>query len=277
VVPERKNPEGACDVDDLDLVIEMTAAAREAAGWLAGHPAGRGAGQFDSWPEFKAAFDAADEPVSAILRDRLGSARPGTPWTDELAPEVTGAGETWVVDAIDGAVQYLQGLPQWTVSVALVRDGRPVLAVLHSALLRETYTAASGGGARRNGALIRPSGKTRLGLALVATSQPPLAGNQPAAVAAAGRALTALLPAVGAVRNLGPTSWQVADVASGRIDAFYEYGRDASNLVAGSLLASESGVLVTDAGGRPWSPSSASFLAAPAALHAQLVALLGRD
>jgi fructose-1,6-bisphosphatase/inositol monophosphatase family enzyme len=83
-----------------------------------------------------------------------------------------------------------------------------------------------------------------------------------------------LLPAVGAVRNFGPTSWQVADMASGRIDAFWEYGRDAGNLLGASVIAREAGVVVTDTWGRPWQAGSDSFLAAPSALHARLVDLL---
>ena len=249
----------------------MARAAQDAAALL---PRQSGPYGFDGWPAFKAAFDAVDLPTSALLRERLEAARPGTAWAEEIDADLAASGERWVVDPVDGAVQYLQGLPQWSVSIALVRDGRPVLAALHSATLGHTYTAELGGGAFLDGIPITPSVKTDLSLALVATSQPPFVGRQPEAVADAGRALSLLLPAVGAVRNLGPTSWQVADVASGRIDAFWEYGRDAGNLLAGSLVASEAGAVVTDVEGRPWHADSTGFLVAPAALHARLVELL---
>jgi myo-inositol-1(or 4)-monophosphatase len=104
--------------------------------------------------------------------------------------------------------------------------------------------------------------------------QPPFPARQPAAITAAGRAVTRLLPGVGAVRNLGPTSWQVADVASGRLDFFWEYGRDAGNLLGASLIVTEAGGIVTDAGGKPWDARSSSFVAAPAVLHAQVIGLL---
>ncbi|MFC1411601.1 inositol monophosphatase [Streptacidiphilus sp. N1-12] len=254
-----------------DTLTLMARAAQDAAALL---PRRTGPHGFDSWPAFKAAFDAVDRPTTALLRERLEIALPGTAWAEEIDTDLPPGGEQWVVDAVDGAVQYLQGLPQWSVSIALVREGRPVLAALHSAVLGHTYTAALGGGAFLDGAPITPSGKTDLSLALVATSQPPFVGRQPGAVADAGRALSLLLPAVGAVRNLGPTSWQLADVGSGRIDAFYEYGRDAGNLLAGSLVASEAGALVTDINGRPWHPASPGFLAAPPALHGRILSLL---
>jgi myo-inositol-1(or 4)-monophosphatase len=256
------------DTELLPLVVD---AAQAAAAWLVRQPR---PGAFRTWPEFKAAFDAVDRPLSAVLHDRLEALRPGVAWTEELDTQIAASGEVWVVDAIDGAVQYLQGLPQWSVSVALLRDGRPVLAVLHSARLGETYTATADGGALLNGQPIVASIKEDLSLTIVATSQPPFVGHQPEAIAGAARALGILLPVTGAIRNLGPTSWQVADVASGRLDAFWEYGRDGTNLVAGSLVALEAGVVVTDAEGRPWHAGSASFIAAPPALHAHLVELL---
>ncbi|MGT2526715.1 inositol monophosphatase family protein [Streptomyces nojiriensis] len=137
-------------------------------------------------------------------------------------------GAAWVVDAVDGAVQYLQGPAAWCVSITLVEDGEPVEA------------------------------------------------GRPEAAELAGRSLSAVLPAVGAVRNLGPTSWQIADVAAGRLDAFWEYGRDDSNLLPGALLAREAGAEVTDPAGAYWRAGATGFVAAPAALHGHLLALLPR-
>jgi myo-inositol-1(or 4)-monophosphatase len=260
-------------MSELATLSAMAEAARFAAGLM---PANLAPGQFDTWADFKAAFDLVDGPLSAAVRDRLTAARPGVPWADEIDTELPD-GEAWVVDAVDGAVQYLQGLPQWSVSIALVRDGQPALAALYSPYLGELYSAAKGHGAFRDGLRVRPSVKTNLGLALAGTSQPPFPARQPPAVTATGRAMTLLLPAVGVVRNLGPTSWQVADVASGRVDVFWEYGRDAGNLLAASLLVAEAGGVVTDADGKPWDPRSASFVAGPTALHAQVIGLLADD
>jgi myo-inositol-1(or 4)-monophosphatase len=257
-------------VSELSTLSAMAEAARLAAGLV---PANRAPGQFDTWAGFRAAFDLVDRPLSAAIGERLAEARPGVPWAEELDTELPD-GEAWVVDAVDGAIQYLQGLPQWSVSITLVRGRRPVLAALYSPFLGGLYTAARNQGAFRDGVRVAPSAKTDLGLALAGTSQPPFPARQPSAVTAAGRAMTLLLPAVGAVRNLGPTSWQVADVASGRMDVFFEFGRDAANLLGASLLVTEAGGIVTDADGKEWDAGSDSFVAGPAALHSRLIALL---
>ena len=83
-----------------------------------------------------------------------------------------------------------------------------------------------------------------------------------------------MVVAAGAVRNLGPTAWQLADVAAGRIDAFWEFGRDDTNVLPGVLLAREAGAVVSDAAGRPWRPGADSIVVAGPALHAPLLAAL---
>ena len=250
-----------------ELITAMTEAAHAAGRYLLDRPRPAPAATFD---EFRATFAALDGPVVALLRERLRVLRPDAAWLDELDGAALPAGEAWVCDATDGAVQYLQGLPQWCVTLTLVRDGSPVAVVLHHPMLSETYTAAQGSGAFRDGARITPSAKTSLDAALVATSQPPF--TDPAAAREAGRSLTGVLLAAGAVRNLGPTSWQLADVAAGRIDAFWECGRDDTNVLPGVLLARESGAVVTDASGRPWQPGADSIVVAGPHLHADLLA-----
>jgi myo-inositol-1(or 4)-monophosphatase len=255
---------------DLELLALMARTAREAAALV---PANIAPGQFDTWPSFKAAFDTVDAPAAAFARETLERACPGVPVVEEIDGAVS-AEEAWVIDAIDGAIQYLQGLPQWSVSIGLIRGGKPALAALYNPLLGELYTGAAGGGAFRDGVRVSPSIKTDLTLAFAGTSQPPFPGRQPSAVAATGQAMSLLLPKVGVVRNLGPTSWQVADVASGRVDVFWEFGRDVANLVAGSLIAAEAGAIVTDAQGSPWTFASRSFVAAAPGLHGKVIEIL---
>ncbi|MCX4461612.1 inositol monophosphatase [Streptomyces sp. NBC_01728] len=258
-------------MSDIDLLAPMTQAAQRVGDFLQAAPIPAPAA---TWGEFMQNFEALDKPAADQLRTHLSGLCPGAAWGEELGDTIPPHGEVWVIDAVDGAVQLLQDLPYWSISITLVRDLRPVATVLHSPLRGETYTAAAGQGSRRNGRLIRPSRKTDLKVALLATSQPPTVAAEPAAVRAAGRTLSAVLPYAGAVRNLGPTSWQVADTAAGRIDAFWEYGRDDANLLGGSLVAAEAGLQVTDTEGNPWQTGAASFLAAPAPLHEQLLALL---
>jgi myo-inositol-1(or 4)-monophosphatase len=108
----------------------------------------------------------------------------------------------------------------------------------------------------------------------VATSHPPFAATEPAAVRAAGLGLAAVMPRVGAIRNLGPTSWQVADVAGGRLDGFWMFGRDQGNLLGATLIAREAGLPVTDLAGRDWTAHSDTFLVACPALREPLRGLL---
>jgi myo-inositol-1(or 4)-monophosphatase len=227
--------------------------------------------------ELRAVFDELDGPLQAVLHERLGALRPAARWVDELKGQVPDAGEAWVVDPVDGAVQYLQGLPHWCVSITLVRDGVPVIAVMHSAVQSETYAAVAGRGAARNGSPVRPSQKTELAVALMATSQPPFVAKEPGDVERAGRSLGAVLAKAGAVRNFGPTSWQVAEVASGRIDAFWQYGLDDGNLLGASLVAREAGASVTDVFGQPWHAGARSVLVAAPGLQQRLLDLLPPD
>jgi myo-inositol-1(or 4)-monophosphatase len=230
-------------------------------------------------------FEAVEAPAVALLRRRLDELLPGTPWADEMDTELPERGAVWVVDAIDGAVQFLQDLPQFCVSLTLVRDREPVATALHAPLLRETYLAARGAGATRGSATgssptvrgvpVQPSAKAELAAAVVASSHPPfLCASQPGLATAIGSALAAVLPETLAVRNLGPTAWQVADTAAGRLDAFWQLGRDDANLLGGALIAREAGALVTDALGAPWQAGAESILVAPTTLHARLLELL---
>ncbi|MDH6131862.1 myo-inositol-1(or 4)-monophosphatase [Kitasatospora sp. MAA4] len=221
-----------------------------------------------------AAFAAVDGPASALLRERLGALRPAAGWlAEEWETQVPADGEWWTCDATDGAVQYLLGLPHWAVTATLLRGGEAVLSVVHAPRLGQTYTAVRGGGAELNGHPIRPSAR-ELAAAVVTTSQPPTAAARPEVLRRAGQSLSLVLPAVLAVRNLGPTALQVAQVGSGHLDAFWEYGPDAHNLLSGALVATEAGASVTDTAGARWTPGADGFLAAAPGQRAQLLALL---
>ncbi|WP_412543611.1 inositol monophosphatase [Longispora sp. K20-0274] len=218
-----------------------------------------------------AGFADLDGPVEEHLRPALTRLRPTAGWADdEFAVGPLPAGECWVLDPVDGVVHYAHGLPYWSVAVALVRDGEPVLAVVHSPPLGRTYTAVAGHGASVGG---RPSAKTDLGAALVATTLANDPAGNPEDTRRAGLSLAAVAPHVLAVRNLGPTSVQAADVAAGRLDAFWLHGRT-RDLLTGALLVREAGGVVTDALGAPWTGLSDSFVATAPGLHRPLLAAL---
>jgi myo-inositol-1(or 4)-monophosphatase len=226
-----------------------------------------------------AAFERLNGPATEALRAALTALVPGSAWADdelddrELRGGNGGPGFTWVCDAVDGAVQFLQAIPAWCVSVALLHEGRAVLAVVHDAVHGEAFHAVAGGGAFVNGVPLRASAKTELHAALA------VHGNQPApreqAVAAlAGQSFSAVYPQVMAVRNLGPTALQLAYLAAGRVDAFWQVGSDHYNWLAGVLLATEAGAVATDLSGAAYDLRAESLLVAAPALHAGLLALL---
>ncbi|MCC9311026.1 inositol monophosphatase [Kitasatospora sp. RB6PN24] len=256
------------------LLDGVLAAVRETGDWLVERHRAEPTPAADRAAAF-AAFTAVDEPAAGLLRARLTALRPEAGWLDaELTGEVPESGEWWVCDATDGAVQYLLGQPQWAVTATLLRDGEAVLAVVHAPRLGFSYTALRGVGAWLDGRPITPSAR-QLTAAVVATSQPPAVGSDPRALHRAGASLSAVLGGgVIAVRNLGPTALQVAQVGSGHLDAFWEFGLDAPNLLPGALIAAEAGALVTDEHGAPWRACSTGFLAAGRVLHPALLDLL---
>jgi len=261
-------------MSDHEILNEVTSVAREVGDRVRALPS---PAPFRTLSDLRAVFNAIDDSLQAFTRERLAALRPEAAWVGELHGRTPDAGEAWVVDAIDGAVQYLQRLPQWCVSITLVRARVPVIAVLYSAVQGETYAAIAGGGATRNGVPVDPSKKTDLAVALVATSQPPFVAKEPGDVDRASRSIGKALLVAGAVRNLGPTSWQIADVASGRIDAFWQYGADDGNLLGASLVAQEAGAIVTDVRGAPWRAGAHSILVAAPGLHGRLCELLPTD
>ncbi|KJY38516.1 inositol monophosphatase family protein [Streptomyces sp. NRRL S-495] len=231
-------------------------------------------------PEFglagaMARFTGYDGPAAAELRARLGALHPEAGWVeDEFDGAAPTEGEWWLCDAMDGAVQFLLGLPQWAVTATLVRDGAAVLAVVHAPQLgARTYRAVRGGGAELDGRPIAPV-ERELAATVAGTSQPPAVAADPVALRRAGASLSAVAGAVLAVRNPGPTSLQVAQVGSGHLGLFWEFGTDAANLLPGALVAAEAGAAVTDAAGAAWTPAADGFLAAAPGLHRQALLLL---
>jgi len=119
-------------MDNAALLPPMLHAARTVGAWLAEQERTRPA---RTMAEFKDVFNAVDGPAALLLHEHLDPLHPGVPWAEGLCSRPLPTGELWVVDVMDGAVQYLQGLPQWCVSLTLVQDREPVATVLHSPVL----------------------------------------------------------------------------------------------------------------------------------------------
>ena len=201
-------------------------------------------------------------PGDALLAEETGShdARDG-------AVATSGTGRVWVVDPLDGTVNYANGLPYYCVSIALVEDGSPVVGVVRDPVRGEVYAATADGPATRDARVIRASGKDRLGDLVVSVS---LGG---------GKALTrarAVRRAVRVSRSMGAAALALAYVADGRFDAFAQQGGLSTwDVAAAGLIAERAGAIVTELDGGPWfdiaRPTRAmGLLAAPAAHHGEL-------
>lgn len=159
---------------------------------------------------------------------------------EELADEVGGSGVGWIVDPIDGTVNFLYDLPVFAVSIAATRHGAVVAGAVADVLRGEVFSAALGSGARLDGAPIAAASSDGLAQALVATgfSYHAERRRQQAAV------LARVLPATRDVRAFGSAALHLCWVANGRCDAFFEHDLRVYDWAAGALIATESGAQV---------------------------------
>jgi myo-inositol-1(or 4)-monophosphatase len=221
-----------------------------------------------------AAIDANDAASVRVLRPALELAHPSAAWDeDEEGRGPLGAGEWWVVDAAEGNVNHTHGSTGWGVTATLVRDDAPVLTAVHLPLSGETYSAAAGHGAFRDGRPIRVSDKSELAAALVSTGQAK-PGEAPDIRRLLSASVDRMLDHALLVSTAVPATMQLVPVAAGRTDAFWQYGQVRSGLLAGALLVEEAGGVVLDTQGAPWDLSRADFLATTPHLAAAIVGIL---
>lgn len=171
----------------------------------------------------------------------------------------------WVIDDAEGSVNHVHGLPDWGVSIALVRAGVVVLAVFRQPVPDLTYTAIRGEGAFVNGAPLQVSEKRGLQIAIVGTGQ--AEAKQAETYTRIGRSVTALLNAAFLVRASVPSTFPMLLVASGNQDAFWQYEPVLPGVAVGSLLITEAGGVVTTVAGDPWVPGSDSILVGGPGVH----------
>ncbi|MFC5181530.1 inositol monophosphatase family protein [Actinomadura harenae] len=253
----------------LELALET---AREAARMLVDkRPADLGVADTKSSPtDVVTEMDRASE---RLITERILAARPRDAFLGEEGGSSAGdSGVRWVVDPIDGTVNYLYDLPDWAVSIAAEVDGEAVAGVVEIPRLGETYTAVRGGGAFLHTASGVRELKVNTGVpldrALVATGF----GYFPERRAHQGEVVAALLPRVRDIRRSGSCCVDLCSLAAGRVDAYYERGVQAWDVAAGALIVEEAGGRVQGLAGAPVSPDLC-IAAAPGlfdALHAVL-------
>lgn len=208
---------------------------------------------------------------TAIVREALDGVAGVGWWDEDESGRVVPAGRWWVVDGTEGAVNHVHGLPEWGVTITLVTDGQPELAVFRQPIGDLTYTAVRGQGAFLNGQRLRVSAKTDLAAAAVTASQ---GGNDPVVYERFASAFAAMASRALLVRNTIPTTFPLLGVASGQYDVFWQYEPDLPGTAAGSLLAGEAGAVVSDLAGGSWDVNSADILVAAPGLHAAALEVL---
>lgn len=185
----------------------------------------------------------ADRKAEEIIREELTEARPNYGFLGEESEETKGADPTrrWIVDPLDGTTNFLHGMPHWAVSIALEYKGEIVSAVIYDPIKDEIFTAEKGAGAWVNDRRLRVSGRTDM-IEMVFATGLPFGGR--ADLPESLQDLARILPRCAGVRRWGSAALDLAYVAAGRYDGFWERGLHAWDIAAGILLVKESGGLV---------------------------------
>jgi myo-inositol-1(or 4)-monophosphatase len=259
--------------DPRHLLALAAAAAAEAAQMLADKRSAGRPGVVATKSSPTDVVTDADRTSEAMIIARILAERPG----DLILGEEGGlharpGGEStvrWIVDPLDGTVNYLYGLPDFAVSIAAEVDGAIVAGVVHVPERGEVFTATAGGGAwlRAGGAAargLRCNRGVHLAQALVATGF----GYAAARRKVQGEVAAALLPLVRDIRRAGSAAVDLCSVAAGRVDAYYERGVNYWDFAAGGLVATEAGATLAGLSGRP--PGPALTIAAPQPLFSEL-------
>jgi myo-inositol-1(or 4)-monophosphatase len=187
----------------------------------------------------------------------------------------SGAGRNvWVIDPLDGTHNYLRGFPHFSVSIGLLEGGEPTLGVVYDPLRDELFTADRGNGAYLNDRRIRVGKHDGLGGALLATGFP---FRQRAHLDAQLGMTRALLTEAEDIRRTGSAALDIAYVAAGRIDGFYEIGLKPWDMAAGCVLVREAGGRYADFIGRPGFPESGNLLAGNVAVVDAMVKAIAAE
>jgi myo-inositol-1(or 4)-monophosphatase len=218
---------------------------------------------------------AADRKAEQILRDELRKARPTWGFLGEEGGVTEGSDPThrWIVDPLDGTTNFLHGIPIFAISIALERNDQLVAGVVYNPIMDELYVAERGGGAFVNDRRLRVAARHDLKESVIGTGIPFLGhGDHPLFQ----RRLAAVMGEVAGVRRCGAASIDLAWVASGRLDGFWEEGLNAWDMAAGIVLIREAGGFVTDLDGRDRMLPTGTILAGNENIHRRLGALLAK-
>ena len=255
----------------LDLLHLARIAAERAAGYLRGveRPADPARWTLKGSRDFVTEVDRAAE---RLVTDVLLAAEPDSRIVgEELSPEVVAGGLVWIVDPLDGTTNFLHDFPSYAVSIAAAVDGELQAGVVLHVPRREVFAASRGGGAWQGDRRLSVSTITDPAFALLGTGFPFKDTSQLAEYQAQFGRVAAQ---TSGIRRPGSAALDLADVAAGRFDGFWEQRLSAWDIAAGILLIREAGGVVTDLGGRHIGAEHTPVVAGNPAIHAWLLGVL---
>jgi myo-inositol-1(or 4)-monophosphatase len=215
----------------------------------------------------------ADRRADQVLRAELKKARPafGLVTEESGSEDGTDTSNRWLVDPLDGTTNFLHGIPHFAVSIALERDGDPYAGVVYSPITDEMYVAEKGLGAYMNGRRLRVSGRRNVAEALFATGVPFLGVDDHDLFV---RQLRSVMAVSAGVRRFGSAALDLAFVAAGRFDGYWENGLCNWDTAAGIVLLREAGGFVSNLAGGPRVTTGSGIIAANTELFAPFSKLI---
>jgi myo-inositol-1(or 4)-monophosphatase len=216
---------------------------------------------------------SADRRAEETLHAELAKARPGYGFLGEEEGRREGADKShcWIVDPLDGTTNFLHGIPQFAISIALEREGTIVAGVIYNPANEELFIAERGKGAFLNDQRLRVAARRRLAEAVVACGLPHLGRGD---LAQFRTEFAAVQEKVAGLRRFGAAALDLAWVAAGRLDAYWERNLSAWDMAAGLLMVREAGGFVSDLDGRDDIFGKREILAGNEAMQRELLALI---
>ncbi len=212
----------------------------------------------------------ADRNAEQIIKDELKKARPGYGFMGEEGGETVGEqNRRWIVDPLDGTTNFLHGIPHWCISIALEAEGEIVAGLVHDPIKNEMFLTERGGGAWLNQRRLRVSSRSNMAEAVVAVGITPRTASQDNL-----NLIGAMLEESIALRRYSSAALDLAYVAAGRLEGYWELAIHAWDVAAGVLLVTEAGGFVNDMRGTNNPVHEGSIFASNAALHTPLAELL---
>ena len=213
---------------------------------------------------------AADRRADEVLIAELRKARPAYGFLTEESGTIAGSDTShrWIIDPLDGTTNFLHGIPLFAVSLALERDGQLVAGVVFAPILNELYVAEKGGGAFLNDRRLRVAARRNLADSVIATGLPGI-GRSIRDIAIPE--INLMMPKVAGLRRSGSAATDLAWVASGRYDGYWDNGVSPWDTAAGIVLVREAGGIVSDTAGKGNMFATDSVVAGNETIHAAML------